>query len=370
MIIYGDGQCLTPTVVLTFNNHFANPRMNHFIASNVRNYSLLCVGVCMLATSSVAQEAQPATVPAPPTVPGSAVTMSAVLGPLAWVSDAAGVSLRQADATVLRYEFSSGTKPIVYPLAGPGGIAMTRDYPMQPASAGGTNDHPHHRSLWFTHGEVNGVDFWLEDPKKGGRIVHRDVVQQTDGDDSAVLETTADWLMPDDQIVLTENRKMIVSATANPRGIEFVIDLTAGDQPVHFGDTKEGSFGLRMADSIAVDAKLGGVILNEHGQHNGDAWGQRSRWVDYSGPIGNTIAGVTILEHPDSHGHPCRWHVRTYGLFAANPFGEHHFVGGEPTAGYTLAVGQTLHLHYLLLIHDGAANVEEIEAAWQSLATH
>jgi len=24
------------------------------------------------------------------------------------------------------------------------------------------HDHPHHRSMWFSHGLVNGVDFWGE----------------------------------------------------------------------------------------------------------------------------------------------------------------------------------------------------------------
>ena len=294
-------------------------------------------------------------------------------GAFRWESDSQGVTLLQDDALVLRYEFVSGGKPIVYPIIGPGGTSMTRDFPMKPADKAGTKDHVHHRSLWFTHGEVNGIDFWMEG-EKAGRIVHDDVVTSEVGHAGAKLATTANWTSPDNMILLRESRIMTVDGDDKARSIEFEINLTAGDKEVHFGDTKEGSFGIRVPDSMAVDTKLGGTILNEHGEHDGDAWGKKSRWVDYSGPVvdpktsAEKIVGITVLEHPTSFGHPCRWHVRTYGLFAANPFGQHHFIGGEPTAGHTLAAGETMHFQYKVLLHAGNANVESIEAKWKQFA--
>jgi hypothetical protein len=285
-----------------------------------------------------------------------------------WQTDDACLTLMQGGQLVLRYEFSSGTKPIVYPIIGPEGIPMTRDYPMKDATKGGTKDHIHHRSLWLTHGEVNGVDFWLEDAKKAGRIVHDKVESSTANDQEAKLVTIAKWLTPDDRTLLTERRTMTVSGEQDSREIEFEFDLVAGDEEVHFGDTKEGSFGIRVPDSMAVDQKKGGVIVNQKGERDDAAWGKRSSWVDYSGPVNDKVVGVSILEHPSSFGHPCRWHVRTYGLFAANPFGEHHFVGGNPTEGHKLAAGSKLHLHYKLVLHAGPVDVDAMEAKWKAFA--
>ena len=297
-----------------------------------------------------------------------AQTLARQPGLFYWTADKQSVTLKQGKDVVLKYEFSSGTKPIVYPIIGPGGAPMTRDYPMTDAPEGGTKDHIHHRSLWLTHGEVNGVDFWLEDAKKAGRIVHDKVESISATDKVAKLVATAKWITPDDRTLLYERRTMTVTGTQDDREIEFEFDLVAADEEVHFGDTKEGSFAIRVPDSMAVDQAKGGAILNEHGERDGETWGKRSRWVDYSGPVNDKVVGVSILEHPSSFGHPCRWHVRTYGLFAANPFGEHHFVGGKPTEGYKLAPGEKLHLHYKLLLHTGLGDAATIESKWKAFA--
>ncbi|MEE3182198.1 MAG: DUF6807 family protein, partial [Planctomycetota bacterium] len=49
-------------------------------------------------------------------------------------------------------------KPYFYPLRNPAGGNLTRHYPLKSPARGERADHPHHRSLWFTHGEVNGID--------------------------------------------------------------------------------------------------------------------------------------------------------------------------------------------------------------------
>ena len=68
-----------------------------------------------------------------------------------------------------------------------GGARMTRDYPMVPNSEGEEHDHPHHRSLWYSHGAINGIDFWSEG-SKAGKIVHDKFLQIKSGADQAEID--------------------------------------------------------------------------------------------------------------------------------------------------------------------------------------
>jgi hypothetical protein len=61
-------------------------------------------------------------------------------------------------------------KPYLYPLRTADGKIVTRGFPMVTDVPGEIHDHPHHRGLWFTHGDVNGYDFWGNEPdQKGAR---------------------------------------------------------------------------------------------------------------------------------------------------------------------------------------------------------
>ncbi|MEM8712264.1 MAG: DUF6807 family protein, partial [Planctomycetota bacterium] len=65
--------------------------------------------------------------------------------------------------------------PHFWPLHGPGGVEMTRAFPMEKGRPGESSDHPHHRSLWVAHGDVNGHDFW-HGAKADARYPRIDVV--------------------------------------------------------------------------------------------------------------------------------------------------------------------------------------------------
>ncbi len=148
------------------------------------------------------------------------------------------------------YLTNSGGKPILWPIIGPTGTAMTRSYPME-KKPGEATDHVHQRSFWFTHGKVNGVDFWMEGPK-AGKQVHKELVR-ADGGEQAVIVTRNDWVAPDGKKLLADQRRLTFFASGKNRIIDFEITLTASDGPVTFGDTKEGSFGLRVAESMRVE---------------------------------------------------------------------------------------------------------------------
>ena len=259
------------------------------------------------------------------------------------------------------YRTDVGAKPFLYPLVGPAGSSLTRAYPME-AVAGEDRDHPHQKSFWFTHGKVNGIDFWSEQ-NGNGTIKETARTSMVSGPVLARLCTSDDWLGPDGRKVCEDERVLTFYKTRNARVIDFEILLKATHGPVTFGDTKEGMFGLRVASSMDVDKKRGGRIVNAEGLVDGQAWGKASPWVDYSGPVNGKNVGIAILNHPRSFRYPTTWHVRTYGLFAANPFGWHDFGLSKP-GDYTLPADEKLWFGYRVILHEGDAGAARIADAF------
>ncbi len=264
------------------------------------------------------------------------------------------------------YLVKSGAKPILWPILGPAEKPMTRPYPMIDYVAKSKEDekkfkdHPHHRSLWFMHGDVNGVDFWLEGKGKG-TVVHREFVETKSGDVGLIV-TRNDWIAPDGKKVCEDERKITLGGDAKKRWIDYQITLKASEGPVHFGDTKEGTFALRVPDSMRGDIKNGGKITNSDGLVNDAAWGLPAAWVDYFGPVDGANQGIAILQHPTTFHYPEPWHVRTYGLFAANPFGLKDFAKEKMKKGskeklldgsYTLPKGESIVFRMKFIFHDG-----------------
>lgn len=271
------------------------------------------------------------------------------------------------------YLSRSNTKPILYPLFAPNGKPVTRAWPMDETVPNETHDHPHQRSFWFTHGNVNGVSFWDEMPTAGTITETSRQVKQAD--ERVVLTTTNTWRGPKDTdpVLLTDVRTTTFWCDALRRwnGIDFEVTLCAVADPVIFGDTKEGSFGMRVWEEMRTDREENpGRIENAEGLTNDDAWGKRSPWVDYRGPVQDSAAGITIMNHPSSFRFPTWWHVRSYGLFAANPFGIGDFTGEKNHPGdYTLPKGKTLTLMYRVLLHDGTLSTETIRQEYEKYAS-
>lgn len=276
-----------------------------------------------------------------------------------------GVTVKLDGELLTRYLTKSGNKPILWPIIGPYGDPMTRQYPMDEALPDERSDHPHQRSFWFTHGEVNGVSFWHEG-KQAGHIVHKEFLKVAGGE-TAVISARNDWETEDGKRVCGEVHTVTIGKCGDSVWIDFDTVLTATDGPVTFGDTKEGSFGVRVAASMKVDQKLGGRIVNSEEMTDKDAWGKRAAWVDYHGPVKDKTVGIAILNHPTSFRFPTYWHVRTYGLFAANPFGIKDF-GGPESGEHKLAAGDSLVLRYRVLIHKGDEEEGKVAEAFEAYA--
>ena len=229
-------------------------------------------------------------------------------------------------------------------------------------NTGESTDHPHHRGLWFSYDGVNGYHFWGNDPSweskdpKIGKIV----VKTVEYDKKANRMTGEfDWTAPGGKVVLHENRVMTFRGGPQQRIIDFDITLT-GPEKVVFGDTKEGAFAIRLADSM-TEKSHGGEMVNADGARGmNNVWGKRSNWVDYSGNIDGEKIGIAIFDAASNPRHPTYWHARDYGLFALDPFGQHAFDPTQPESNWTLDAGQPLRFRWRVVIHPGGAESAHI----------
>jgi hypothetical protein len=255
---------------------------------------------------------------------------------------------------------ADAAKPFLAPLRSASGKIVTRRFPMENVP-GESRDHLHHRGLWFSYDDVNGVKFWENDPSytKGrmGRIVVRDA-QLKDGDRSGTLTANIEWRDPDGKTLLLETRRMVFYSDPKLRTIDFHITLTAAVD-VTFGDTKEGAFAIRLADSFTE--KKGVKIVDADGRTGmKNVWGKRSNWVDYMGEVDGEKIGVAILDHPANPRHPTYWHARDYGLFSLNPFGRNAFDPSQEESHWKLPAGQKLVFRWRVVIHPDDSQVADL----------
>lgn len=267
-------------------------------------------------------------------------------------------------------------KPYLHPVRAADGTVVTRLYPMEVVE-GEPHDHPHHRGIWFTHGDVNGLDFWAnepnsEGPTKKGKVVLRKIEKVDNA--SGTIRAVFEWQTPEGKILLTEDRTMVFGGDAQRRTIDFDVTFGAGAQAVKFGDTKEGTFAIRLAALLEEPHRRAenrtGKITNAEGKTGeSETWGKPSPWVDYSGKLDGKPIGVAIFDHPSNPKHPTFWHVRSYGLFAANIFGEHDYFNDKTRDGsMTIKPGDTLRFRYRILIHPGDTQAARIGELYKEYA--
>ncbi len=249
------------------------------------------------------------------------------------------------------YNFKDAPFPYFYPVIGPTGVNITRHWPMKEGKDE-AQDHKHHRSLWFTHGEVNGHDFWQG---RNDRIVHDKFVKVGSGRKVGIIQSRNKWVAANGKVVCTDTRTHKFYNRPDGQMMDFEITIHASEGKVVLGDTKEGSMAIRLAPTMRLRGKVGkGHIVNSEGVRDKATWGKRAAWCDYYGPVEGRIVGVAIFDHPQNPKHPTWWHVRDYGLFTANPFGVHNFEGKpRGTGDITIASGQSLTFRYRLYFHKG-----------------
>ena len=264
-------------------------------------------------------------------------------------------------------------RPFFYPVIGATGENLIRNFPMKPGVEGEPQDHPHHKGLWFTHGSVNGIDFWGE-VKDFGKQQHVGFGDMKAEGAKGSFTAETKWVAHDGTPVLSDSRKFTITALPNgEKFLDYDITLKATEGEVVFGDTKEGSMAIRLGPAFAFRTdKDTGRAYNTQNDKDKKVWGKRAPWVCYYAPDskGSTV-GVAIFEHPTSFRAPTWWHARDYGLFAANPFGIHDFEGkkDEKTFGeHRLAKGGSVSLRYRFYFANGKPRPEGLAEKFAAYA--
>ncbi|MCD6417133.1 MAG: PmoA family protein [Planctomycetes bacterium] len=245
-------------------------------------------------------------------------------------------------------------KPCLYPLIGPFGMGLTRAYP-QEGLEGGSKDHVHHRSLYVAWGDVNGSDNWGEGAGCG-RMEHRYFEAVESGPVFGRLVSLNDWLDAEGARLMQDRLEYrFYGAPPSFRLLDMAVTFYASEGDVRFGDTKEGGFAsVRVATSMDVE-HTGRIENSLGGINETETWGKRAHWCDYSGQVGGETVGIAVFDSPSNLRHPTYWHVRDYGLMAANPFGLSHFVDENADGSYVLPEGGRLRFRYRIYIHAGDA---------------
>ncbi len=265
------------------------------------------------------------------------------------------------------YHFDGFKKPIFYPLNINKSVSLTRNYPMRKVE-NEEPDHPHHKSVWFSH-QFNNIMFWAE---KG--LVKHSKFLSFSPEGRPTFVTSNQWIHQE-KIQMTDETTVSFHAGKNWRAIDFTIKLMASHGDVLINDTKEGTFAVRVHPALRNKANKkhnipgGAVMTNSNGETGAKIWGKPAAWVDYSGKIDGQFYGVAIFDYPKNLRHPTTWHARAYGLLAANPFGQHYFQKKRKSAGnYTIKSGQSLTLRYRLVVHRGDVKTAKIGELYDDFA--
>jgi hypothetical protein len=274
------------------------------------------------------------------------------------------LSVTDGNREITRYNFGPAftdkfKKPFFYPVNAHG-LSMTRSFPMEKKD-GEETDHPHHTGVYFAHGEVNGKEYWSKLP-----IHNKRIVKMAAGDAAARIVAENVW---GEEIL--ERQDVLILNTGDDVVMDWTITMTAPNMDVHLGKTKEGGFSVRVPqgltsaepgkDKSKTPLRGDGLITDSLGNAGEPKVRENfAPWMDYTGRVEGKTVGVAMMNHPTSWRYPTGWHVRNYGLAAANAF----FVQGE----HHLKKGESITLKYRVYFHAGDPKDGKVAEVWAGYA--
>lgn len=250
-------------------------------------------------------------------------------------------------------------RPFFYPLRGPSGQSLTRmGHP-------GAPNHDHHRSVWFAHHKVLGIDFWSDNT--AARIRQQQWLAYEDGPREAVMAVRLGWYDGHNPRELMQQE---LTAAVRPLAdgeweLEVQARFTPAAESLEIGQSNFGFFAIRVAKNLS-EYFGGGTLTGSSGATGEPAnFGKPAKWMDYSGPVTNprtrqtVTEGITCFDHPANPGHPLSWHVRADG-----------WMGPSLTRRGSLVIrrNKPLLLRHLLHIHAGPVKAAAAERRFTDFA--
>lgn len=234
-------------------------------------------------------------------------------------------------------------KPYLGPICHADGTQFTRlDLTAQ--------EHPHQRSVICAVGDVNGVDFWNEYGNFGYER-HQKITEMISGPAFGRIAAEIHWEDKNGAKFLREERRYTFYPQSEKcRYVDLEITFFADYGPVTFGPTKEaGPLGIRVAEFIRADK--GGCMLNSYGARGeAECWSKSAQYCQYEGRQNGKTYGIAAFDNETNERYPTAWHIRDYGLFAANNL---YFKGG-----LEIPQGEKLTYTFRLAFYEGQTDVQ------------
>jgi hypothetical protein len=257
----------------------------------------------------------------------------------------------------LRWHFSARyRRPFFFPVIGPSGRSLTRmGHPAAP-------NHDHHKSFWWGHQSVGGVNFWEEQSSGTQQIRQEAWVHYQDGQDEAGMVVRLGWF--DAHKVKLLQQELIAVYRPLDKGeswLELQTSFTTTINKLMLGRTNFGFLGLRVAASLSAHYGGGRLTGSDAAVGEKAIFGRQLQWVDYSGPITDQAwEGITWFDHTSNPNYPSSWHVRDDGWMSA---------AFCLRAGHNLQPGKPLRLRYGFHIHAGPVNAKNAEGQRKAFAS-
>ena len=215
-----------------------------------------------------------------------------------------------------------------------------------------TKEHPHHRSVFLAVGDVNGIDFWNE-PANHGVEVPDGIEDVVEGAAFAAFTAKNVWKSIDGVPQIDEKRRFtLYNQGEGCRYLDIEETFTATYGDTVFGPTKEaGPLGIRMNEELRADKGTGTLMNSYGGIGEAECWGRSAQWCDYSGTLSGKPYGIAAFDDEQNERHPTAWHIRNYGLFAANNL---YFKGG-----FTIKAGESITYKFRVIFHEDGCNVAD-----------
>lgn len=236
----------------------------------------------------------------------------------------------------------------------------------------GAPNHDHHRSVWFAHAKVLGIDFWSDNSP--AFIRQQQWLAMSDGEDECGLAVKLGWYDGHDPQPLMEQQLVVFLRPSQEQQSQapedYEIETQSTFKPIaeslELQQTNFGFFAVRVAKSISAYFG-GGEITGSDGQKGEPAlFGRPNRWMDYTGPLEpgdgpyqSGDGGITYFDHPENISYPSNWHVREDGWMGASV---------SRDGAITINRDEPLTLRYLLHVRSGPLDVKQANEVAEKFA--